>query len=261
MKVRDRCSSRKADTGCQTADDIQTVQPFPRDGQIGNNMGLPLPLLVARLGQLKGRAFSYVVRTVEWDHGTSTFEQHGSAPNFQGDHLTLCTCKHQMRSRLSADEWEDDVWLAGFTSRTIHEGKHWLFFLAKVKSAHDSHSDLWDSVNADYRQNKSAHLHFLGDLFKPTTPKPTGHARFSASRYLMPPIHAHRQYPGDDGWKNDINYRHAVTSSHAPLLVADPRMTFLWEEPLIFFARKKHCRDYHTWSSLQRLMALLREGS
>jgi cation transport ATPase len=43
-----------------------------------------------------------------------------------------------------------------------------------------------------------------------------------------------------------------------PLLVAEPRLTFLWEEPMIFFARKKHCRDYHTWRSLQELLALLR---
>ena len=261
MKVRDHCSSRNADTGCESVQDIQTIQPFPSGGQLGKNMGLPLSLLIARLGQIKDRAFSYVVRTVEWNHETATFEQHGSAPNFQGDHLTLCTCKHQMRSRLSAEEWEDDVWLAGFTSRTIHEGKHWLFFLAKVETAHESHSDLWSNKDADFRKDKAAHLHFLGDLFKPTTPKPTGQARFAPSRYLMPTVHAHRQYPGHDGWKNDINYRHAVTSHHAPLLVADPRLTFLWTEPMIFFARKKHCRDYHTWSSLQELMALLREGS
>ena len=261
MQDRDHCSSRKANAGCQTVNDIQTIQPFPTSGQLGKNTGLPLSVLVARLGQLKGRAYSYIVRTVEWDHVTMIFEQYGSAPNFQGDHLTLCTCKHQLRSRLSAGEWEDDVWLAGFTSRTIHDGKHWLFFLAKVETAHESHSDLWSSKDADFRKDKAAHLHYLGDLFKPTTPKPTGDARFSASRYLMPSVHAHRQYPGDDGWKNDINYRHAVTSSHAPLLVADPHLTFLWEEPMIFFAPKNHCRDYHKWSSVQELMAQLREAS
>jgi hypothetical protein len=150
------------------------------------------------------------------------------------------------------------VWIAGFTSRTIHADNHWLYYLAKVQSAYDSHSDLWNSVDADYRKEKAAHLHYFGDLFKPTSPMLTADSRFSASRYLIPSVHAHRQYPGENGWKSDINYRHAVTSRHAPLLVADPRLTFLWEEPMIYFARKKHCRDYHTWRSLQKLLSLLK---
>ena len=253
MKKRDRCTTRKADTGCRTEQEIQTVQPFPSEGHLSKNLDLPLPLLKARIGQLKGSVYSYVVRTVKLNL-ESEFEQHGSAPNFQGDLLTLCTCKHQMRSRLSPDQWEDGVWIAGFTSRTIYEGKHWLFYLAKVKSAHDSHSDLWNDMEADSRNEKSAHEHYLGDLFKPTNPKPTGEAVFSPSRYSMPENHVHRQYPGHNVWKKDINYRHAVTARHAPLLVADPRLTFLWKEPMIFFARKKHCRDYHTWLSFHDLL-------
>src|SRR5262249_56622494 len=102
--------------------------------------GLPLPLLPARLGQLNDGAYSYVVRTVEWNHETVTFEQHGSAPNFQGDVLTLCTCKHQMRASRAAEDWRG-VWLAGFTSRTILDGQHWLFYLARIQSAHESHAD------------------------------------------------------------------------------------------------------------------------
>lgn len=260
MKDRDRCSRRVADAGCQTAQDIQTVQPFPSNGHLGKNLGLPLPLLTAQIGQLEDKAYSYVVRTVAWDHETATFQQHGSAPNFQGGVLTLCTCKHQMRSRLSPDEWEDDVWLSGFTSRTIHKGRHWLFFLAKVKAAHESHRDLWDNLDAGCRMGKVAHAHYLGDLFKPTTPKPTGNARFLPRCYLRPTVHVHRQYPDHDGWKKDINYRNAATSMRPPLLVANPRLTFLWEEPMIYFAPPKHCRDYLKWSSVKDLTAQLRQA-
>jgi hypothetical protein len=259
MKHHNRCSPIKTATGCHSLNDDQKIQAFPRNGILAKSANLPLPILASKMQMIEGKAYSYVVRTVSLNEATN-FDQSGSAPNFQGDVLTLCTCKHQMRSRLSVQEWEDDVWLAGFTSRTIHDGRHWLFFLAKVETAYESHSDLWNDVDADYRREKAAHLNYLGDLFKPTRPKPIGLARFSAGRYLMPSAHAHRRYPGDDGWKHDINYRHAVTSNHAPLLVADPRLTFLWEEPMIYFASKKHCRDYHTWSSLQELMDMLRKG-
>jgi hypothetical protein len=259
MQVHDHCSSRKTVAGCQSVEDIQSIQPCPSGGHLGKNLGLPLPLLNARLGQLKDRAYSYVVRTVKWDHETATFEQHGSAPNFQGDVLTLCTCKHQMRTSRAAEDWQG-VWLAGVTSRTIHDGKHWLFYLAKIKSAHESHADLWTRMTPISRRAKAAHVHYLGDIFKPKTPLPTAAARFSPVRYVSPHLHAHR-WREEDGWHNDwhndISYHLAHKFGHPPLLVADPRHTFIWTEPMISFAQD-HCRNYLRWSSLQELLALLR---
>jgi len=259
MKTHDRCSRRKPGAGCLPAADIQTVQPFPSDGRLGCNLGLPLPLLTARLGQLNDRAYSYVVRTVKWDHDKATFKQQGSAPNFQGDVLTLCTCKHQMRASQAVEDWQG-VWLVGFTSRTIYDGKHWLFYLARIETAHESHADLWTSMMPASRRAKAAHVNYLGDLFKPKTPLPTADARFSPFRYFSPHQHAHR-WRDEDGWHNDwhndINYYLADKFGHPPLLVADPRRTFIWNEPMIYFAQD-HCRNYLKWSSLQELMALLR---
>lgn len=255
---RDICSRTNPATGCQSVVNRQEVQPFPSEGPLLKNLGLPLPMLTTRIGKIQSRAYSYVVRTVKLNRETTTFEQHGSAPNFQGDALTLCTCKHQMRSSLSATQWQNDVWIVGFTSRTIYDGKHWLFYLAKVKSALDSHTNLWSRMKAESRNAKAAHLHYLGDLFKPRTPMPNGDEAFSPSRYLIPENHVHRQYPGHKGWRNDINYRHAAKFGHPSLLVADPRQTFLWEEPMIFFAQK-HCRNYLKWTSLQELVCQLRE--
>ena len=252
-------SKTKASSGCQTPRVIQKVQPFPESGLLADNSNLPLPILANSIRKVRDSAYSYVVSTVSRNPSLLGFEQHGSAPNFQGDVLTLCTCKHQMRSRLSADEWEADVWLVGFTSRTIYASKHWLFYLAKVESAHDSHSDLWSRMDASTRNAKAAHVHFLGDMFKPKSPRPNDDARFSPSRYVMPPIHAHRQDRSDTSWHNDINYYLASRSRHPPLLVADPRWTFLWGEPTIFFA-EDHCRDYFKWSSLHELVGRLREA-
>src|SRR5262245_60751715 len=140
MKSRNRCLPTKTANGCHSVEDIQTVQPFPKNGLLAKNTNRPLPILSSKLQTVQDRAYSYVVTSVILNQAT-IFEQHCSGPNFQGDVLTLCTCKHQLRSRLSSEQWQQDVWIAGFTSRTIHEGKHWLFYLAKIRWAHESHSD------------------------------------------------------------------------------------------------------------------------
>lgn len=255
-----RCSSPKPEpqTGCQSVTELLTVQPFPSSGPLSDNLGLPLPVLNGKVGKDRGRAYSYVLSTVGIDHDAITFEQHGSAPNFQGGVLTLCTCKHQMRATQTSDDWEG-VWVAGFTSRTIHDGRHWLFYLAKIESAYESHADVWQAMTARTRNAKAADRHFLGDIFRPKSPQPTGKARYSPSRYVTPTAHAHRQHRGDKGWRNDINYRHAAKYGHPALLVADPRQTYLWDEPMIYFVGD-HCRNFFKWQSLPNLLAQLREA-
>ncbi len=256
MQKNDHCSSKLSRTDCHVVKGIQTVQPFPRSGKLDKNRRLPLAVLKSKIGRVQGRAISYIVRTVKLDDEKTAFEQHGSAPNFQGGTLTLCTCKHQMRATQSAGDWQG-VWVAGFTSRTIHAGKHWLFFLAKIKTAYESHADLWSAMKVRSRNAKAVDTHFLGDIFKPKSPPPKGNSRFLPSRYITPTVHSHRQHRGDKGWHNDINYNHAAKYRHPPLLVADPQRTFLWDEPMICLAGH-HCRNFHK-RSLPELIAQLEE--
>lgn len=163
-----------------------------------------------------------------------------------------------MRSTQSPDNWKG-VWIAGFTSRTIYEGKHWLFYLAKIDAAHESHADLWKSMKVRTRNAKAADSNFLGDAFKPKSPHPTGKARFAPGRYVVPSAHAHRQHRGDRGWHNDISYRLAEKYRHPPLLVADPKNTFIWDEPLVYFPTD-HCRNFRKWSSISDFVCNLREA-
>jgi hypothetical protein len=259
MKKTDNCSNQrvKTEARCRVVKDLQTVQPFPAIGSLAKNLGLPLPVLKSQIGKATGRTYSYVVRTVSFDDDSANFEQNGSAPNFQGGMLTLCTCKHQMRATGSSVDWKD-VWVAGFTSRTIHKGRHWLFYLAKIDASYDSHADIWKSMAASARKAKAADSHFLGDIFSPKKPLPTGIARHSPSRYVTPSVHTHRQHRGDKGWHNDINYYLASKYGHPALLVADPTNTFLWDEPMIYFAND-HCRNYHKWLTLPQLVSRLEE--
>jgi hypothetical protein len=161
-----------------------------------------------------------------------------------------------MRATRATNDWKG-VWVAGFTSRTIYDGRHWLFYLARIESAHESHADLWQALAAQTRNAKVADRHFLGDIFRPKSPNPTGKARYSPSRYVTPTAHAHRQHRGDKGWQNDINYYLAEKYGQPALLVADPRLTFIWDEPIIYFATD-HCRNFQKWSSLADLVARLR---
>src|SRR5580698_2892733 len=67
----------KTGSGCLTAE-FQTVQPFPDDGQLEENMGLRLSALAARLDQLNDLVYSYVVRSVKWECDDEAFLHHGS---------------------------------------------------------------------------------------------------------------------------------------------------------------------------------------
>jgi len=259
MKKPHPCSKTTASTGCHTSQASQKVQPFPKVGRLVENLNLPLAVLDARLDGLRGRAVSYVVRTVRWNSGKQCLEQRGSAPNFQGGVLTLCTCKHQMRASQSADDWKN-IWIAGFTSRSIYDGRHWLFYLARVERVFESQSDLWNGMTGKVREAKAARQHYLGDMFMPKAAGLAGNARYSPSRYYSPSVHAHRKDPSDTGWHNDISYIHADRHERQPpLLVATPRLTFLWEGPVIFL-NQDHCRDFFRWPSLEELLARLQEA-
>ena len=162
------CRRPTSATACHKPRTIQTVQPFPQDGPLVHNLNTPLPVLVTQLRGMRERTVSYVVATVKYRRKPFCSAAR-SAPNFQGGVLTLCTCKHQMRASQFGLDGETPTWIAGFTGRTIHEGRHWLFYLAKIQSVHEAPSDLWKSCRPLPKSEKSARRHFLGDLFKPKT--------------------------------------------------------------------------------------------
>src|SRR5712691_3567326 len=92
------------------------LQAFPTSGRLVKNLDWSLPALKRRLRSASEKVHSYVVRTVGYDRTEKVFGQTGSAPNFQGGYITLCTCKHQMRATQDCHEWRD-TWIAGFASR------------------------------------------------------------------------------------------------------------------------------------------------
>jgi hypothetical protein len=255
-KTHGTCSQHHALRECGDSASAETVQPFPK-GKSAFRINRTLSELSTRLAIYQDKAYSYVVTSVQFKN--EVFEQHGSAPNFQGGVLTLCTCKHQMRTRLDVGDWHGN-WVAGFSSRCLHDGKHWLFYLMKVEEAYDSHSDLWNGQPESVRVAKAAHRHFLGDVFIPKKTGLTGDSRFEPARYHRPRRHAHISKKHPTGWHNDINYQHADRAGRQPpLLVGKPSLTFIWNEPMLSLSHD-HCRDYSKWASLQDIIARLKEG-
>ena len=117
------------------------TQPFPKDGVLASNLNWSLGRLRQRIGEGREAAYSYVVKSIKLKRGSTVFEQSGSAPNFQGGVLTLCTCKHQMRATMDCSGWEGK-WIVGFTSRCRNERPHWLFYLAQIANAYESQAEL-----------------------------------------------------------------------------------------------------------------------
>lgn len=245
---------------CRPSNGVERIQPFPQDGTLARNLNLSLTGLASQVRKLQGRAFTYVLSTVRLNRLNSLFEQSGSAPNFQGDLMTLCTCKHKMRATMDVKDWHDNVWVAGFTSRTIRPGVHWLFYLAKVEAAYESHAELWNNMDQPAQDAKAAHVHYLGDNYVPKSANLDGPARHSPGRYYLPSLHVHRQNRSHNSWKNDINYLYADKFKRQPaLLVFDPQLTFMWTKPKLHL-QYEHVRDYWKWDSIQEVVAALNES-
>ena len=202
------------------------MQPFPKTEAQSKNLGMSLPRLKELTAKYSGKVYSYMVDSVKVG---AHFEQHGTGPNFQGGYITLCTCKHQMRSRLTVSEWPGK-WLAGFTSRAPL-GDHWLFYLAKIGSAYESHAELWNSLPKRVRQAKSSRSNRLGDLHEPEGDS-HGMNQFDPADYHAPISgHSHRRNSCDNGWHIDVDYRRKKGLRKKPprpsaLLVCNRKLSF-----------------------------------
>jgi hypothetical protein len=226
-------------------------QPFPQTGQ---NLNLSLNDLRRKIGKTPATVYSYIVATVKNSEGH--FIQTGSAPNFQDDVISLCTCKHRMRTSLDKELWIG-TWVAGFTGKKEGKGKNALIYLMKVGIAFESYYDLWNSKEISWKtkQDKLAHKDKFGDIFKP---KDTYSGPFDYQSY-EPPCEEHSHYK-DDKWHNDIDYKKGYKERKPALLIGDKQYSFLWNKwnkPMLFYPRQLS-RGYEK-VDLQRLLDSFRD--
>src|SRR5205814_6718268 len=82
-------------------------QPFPRSNAQPIRVDARLP---RSLRNESGEVFSYKLTTVK--KTSAGFVQDGTAPNYQGERITLCTCMHHHRTWPRIDV---GTWIAGFS--------------------------------------------------------------------------------------------------------------------------------------------------
>ena len=151
---------------CNDTTDIDH-QPFPKEGKLGQNTNLSLEELKYRVGSVKAFVYCYVVATIKQKDGK--FIQTGNGPNFQGDLITLCTCKHFMRTFLDDESWKGK-WIAGFTGKHAGKGKNHLVYLLKVGHTFNSHYSLWhsESISDQTKSAKVTDRNKYGDVYQPS---------------------------------------------------------------------------------------------
>jgi hypothetical protein len=208
-------------------------QPFPSKGALAKNINLSYEQLSQQLPGEETTIYLYIIDTIKnWD---GNFVQTGSAPNFQGDLITLCTCKHRMRTFREVNDWPG-IWIAGFTGVEAGRQRNALVYLMKVAHAFESHHDLWFStaISERTKQAKLAHLSRFGDVFQPNI-------EFGCwsdpQSYMLP--HSNHSHIEKDQWHKDINYI-GCSGRRAALLVGDVKHSYLWNRPLIFYPFRLH---------------------
>jgi hypothetical protein len=206
-------------------------QPFPKRGVLASRVDKPLDRLLHSIpaSQRRNPVFVYIVTTVKIrDHA---FVQEGSAPNFQGGRISLCTCKHKDRASPPKwgcrgpdpkDPWKG-VWVAGLCSprQTRPRG---LFYLMRIEHTFSSHAECWEGL--DSPTDKSAHIHPIGDIYEPLPA--AFDAPWSKENYKDHlPGHCHGPVNREYDIERSFNGR------HPRLLVGDPQRSFLWSKPQI----------------------------
>ena len=128
-------------------------QPFPTKGHLAENMNLKFADFKKKMCREKEDVYCYCYVIASVENRNGKFVQTGSGPNFQGGMITLCTCKHFMRTFMEADNWKGK-WIAGFSGLPTGENKNVLLYLMKVENAFDSQMSLWFSRKISKRLSK-----------------------------------------------------------------------------------------------------------
>lgn len=168
--------------------------------------------------------YCYVMTSVR--NRDSILQHKGSGPNWQGGTITLCTCKHFMRT---FSDIKQGTWITGFSGVSAFEGKNYLIYLMRVAQTFESHYDLWYHLPEEVREAKAADIHPLGDIFRPLG-RDTQQSPFNPAKYHEPcQGHSHGR---NQHWHKDINY-HMKNGKHHLLCVGDKDYSFVWDKCMV----------------------------
>lgn len=199
---------------------------------------------------------AYVVRTCQpvFDSsGSSPFLRHiGSGPNIDGGRITLCTCKHKMRTSpvFGNDDSKSRIWIAGFSSSKGGE-ENWLFYLMKVGEAFDDQRGIYERLKSspDVLAKKLATDNVLGDIFEPMNPC---RDPLNPDNYKKP--HAEHPHMGDDLWRHDIKSKY--NGRKPKMLLGDEMASYCCPVGKIKLNTKRMTQGYSRMSGEEFLLRL-----
>lgn len=191
------------------------------------------PKIIENLLDKNNPVYYYIIRSVGYrDH---KLVNTGCAPNFQGGIVTLCTCKHYMRTY---NLIQDGCWIAGFTSIDVYPmiRGNFLYYLARIKRVINSQSDLWNSdfISEKAKNKKNTYINPFGDLYEPLKNNLTDRQKFDPLNYHIP-CKDHSHYERNE-WHYDILKRYkrknSVDRKISKLIVFDPKYSYVWTQPM-----------------------------
>jgi len=238
-----KCEKKSESEACKCGNN-NDYQDYPSTGTLKNNMNTSLREILKILKDIDSLIYSYVLTTLDLVNGE--VKQSGCGPNFQGGYITLCTCKHYMRTWSNVRK-KDDIWIAGFTSSTLFEdGQNRLFYLMKVGDRFGSHRELWNHLDDEVREQKGASDNKFGDIYEPKNEE-----EFSKDGYHCP-INSHVH---TNCWEEDVDYRNGNSGKRPVLLIGDPERSYLWPKPKVRY-EGQHPRT-KKWKDGERLVEML----
>lgn len=233
------------------------------DGQYLGAPANPDDLLASTPATLRDLpVYAYIVTTIKTKSPDFQLQQTGSAPNFDGGRITLCTCKHKDRATFHPssdqhDPWKN-VWVAGLTSKSEDPSRS-LAYLMCVERSFSSQIELWRALPDDCRRAKSASKSELGDLFEPKVV--AAYDPHNPASYHAPiggHVHSSRKDPNH--WYQDV-MRWGRRSKPHRLLLGQASQSYRWMHTRIILKLNVIGDSAHhkMFSSLTSFIANLQE--
>jgi hypothetical protein len=255
--------------GC--CDSGKDFQPWPDKGNLGSDKhkNIGLKTLKEKLRNGRGPVHAYIATTVKAarnpaNNSDKEFSQKGCGPNFQGDRITVCTCRPDLHRFNSEKNQDPDLkyrghWYAGFTGAKVDPCENYLFYLVRVEKAFRSQKQIFEylkETSPEVIRAKNATENAWGDLYQP---KPNVSDEWNPSNYERPVLgHCHHRDLEDRRWHEDIEY--LGPCRRVALLLGDQEHSYLWSKPLICKRSKfTSPRGGQRYSTLQELLSALRE--
>lgn len=206
--------------------------------------------------------YVYIVTTIKTTPDY-LLRQEGSAPNFDGGRITLCTCKHKDRAtfHLSGDPhdpWKN-VWVAGLTSKKQKPSRS-LAYLMCVERSFLSQNELWHALPAQCREAKSARHSKIGDVYRPKAA--AANDPYDPAQYRAPSVgrHVHSSEDWPNQWHHDV-MRWGRWSKLHRLLLGQAEQSYRWVNVKMIL--KPHAMGvsahHRTYPSLNEFIANLQE--